>query len=222
MNEVNNNQIKEQTRVTKKSIGILIVIITIVLLLSGTTFAYFWSELSNNTTIGGDAGSVNLTLNVTKVLPNKTGVDDIIIINFNELADSINSSCMDNDGTFALCQIYKVTLSNSINSANADVKGMLSFNNETAPNLSWISLGNNYSSTTNYTSEMLGNTFNTASSEFNNFIDSYLLKAGDTVNFYIVVWVNESEEEQYDNGTYSGTVRFEDSNGKGVTATFNS
>ena len=32
--------------------------------------------------------------------------------------------------------------------------------------------------------------------------------------------VNESEEEQTDEGSYSGTIKFEDSNGNGVTSTF--
>ena len=98
----------------------------------------------------------------------------------------------------------------------------LSFNNATVSNLSWIYLGDSYSSSTTYTSNMLPNTFNTASSTFTNFIDSYLLTSGTNKDFYILVWVNESETEQTDNGTYSGIVRFEDSNGKGVTSTFNS
>lgn len=69
---------------------------------------------------------------------------------------------------------------------------------------------------------MLGNTFNTASSTFTNFVDSYLLAAGSNIDYYILVWVNETEGEQTDEGTYSGIVRFEDSNGKGVTSTFTS
>jgi len=32
--------------------------------------------------------------------------------------------------------------------------------------------------------------------------------------------VNETDEIQYDNGSYTGIVRFEDHNGNGVTAEF--
>lgn len=102
------------------------------------------------------------------------------------------------------------------------MKWSVSFNNTTTPNLAWISLGNSYSSSTTYTSEMLGSSFHTSSAAFTNFVDSYLLSSGTSVDFYLLVWVNESEEEQTDEGSYSGTIRFEDSNGKGVTSTFSS
>ena len=42
------------------------------------------------------------------------------------------------------------------------------------------------------------------------------------IDFYILIWINETDEIQYDSGSYTGIVRFEDSNGKGVTARFGS
>lgn len=220
MNEVNNvtnNNFKEN----KKSLVVMIGIAILLILISGGTFAYFAFETSNSTSIGGDMGTIDLSLTVTKILPESEGVDNMIIANFAELADKLNDRCIDNNGEYALCQLYKVNLANSADSVNTNVKGSVSFNNETAPNLSWISLGTSYNSSTTYTSSMLGNSFNTASSEFENFVDSYLLTAGSNVDFYLLVWVNESEEEQNDEGTYSGTIRFEDASGKGVTSTFN-
>ena len=67
---------------------------------------------------------------------------------------------------------------------------------------------------------MLGDTFNMSSTMFTSFTDDYLLEAGDEANFYISVWINEIDGIQYDDGSYSGTIRFEDTNGNGVTATF--
>ena len=200
---------------------LVLIIIILLLVIAGGTFAYFAFNASN-TIISGNAGSVNLTLTVTKILPTTTGTDDILITNFNELATSLNNNCIDTDEEYALCQLYKVNLANSADSVNANVKGSISFDNSTAPNLSWISLGTTYDSSTTYTSAMLGSTFNTASSTFTNFVDSYLMNAGSNVDFYILVWVNESEESQTDEGSYSGTIRFEDASGKGVTSTFSS
>lgn len=217
MSEVNNQMQPE----THKNLHLVLIIITLLLVLSGGTLAYFAFNASN-TAISGNAGTVELTLTVTKVLPTTTGTDDILIINFSELADSLNSRCVDSDGEFALCQLYRVNLANSASGVNTNVKGSISFNNATVPNLSWVLLGNSYSSSTTYTSAQLGTTFNTASSTFANFVDSYVLSAGSNVDFYILVWVNESETEQTDQGTYSGIIRFEDSNGKGVTSTFTS
>lgn len=202
-----------------KNLKLGLIIVLFFLILAGSTFAYFMANASNRT-ITGNMGKVKLSINVTKVLPTTTGVDDVIIIAFDELAESLNSSCIDSDGEFALCQLYKINLANAIDGVNTNIQGSLSFNNETTPNLSWVYLGNTYNSSTTYTSTMLGDSFNTASSNFTNFVSGYLLAPGSNINFYVLVWVNESEEEQLDEGSYSGVVRFEDSNGNGVTASF--
>lgn len=203
-----------------KNVRLTIIIIILLLLTLGGTFAYF-AFSANNSSITGNMASVDLELTVTKVLPNTNGVDDIIITNFNDLAESLNSDCVDSDGEFALCQLYKINLVNNSNGLNNNVKGSVSFNSESAPNLSWI-LIDNYNASTTYTDDMMGNTFNTASSTFASFVDNYLLTSGSSVDYYILVWVNESDTNQTDEGSYSGTIRFEDANGQGVTATFNS
>ena len=214
-----NNQVKEND--TAKTVNLFLAIIILIMVITGSTFAYFAFSTSNNI-ITGTAGEVELTLTVTKVLPDGDDVaDNILITNFSELDDNLNAMCT--DGTYALCQLYRINLANASTGVNTNVKGSLSFNNATVPNLSWVYLGNSYSADTQYTGAMLGGlTINTASSTFTNFINNHLLTSGNNIDFYILVWVNESAEEQTDNGQYSGIVRFEDSNGKGVTSTFTS
>lgn len=205
----------------KNIIIISVAIMVVLILVAGATFAYFAFTASNNTTITGDVGKVDLSLSVVKVLPNSTGVDDLLLANFNDLAGNLNNKCLYSDGVYALCQVYKITLTNKTGAVNTKVKGSLSFDNTESPNLSWIRL-DNYSSSKTYVSSDMGSTYNTASSEYKNFVDSYLLKSGNSVDYYIVLWVNESEESQTDMGSFTGTVRFEDENGKGVTSTFGS
>lgn len=202
----------------KKITSIALLIIAILILIAGSTFAYFAFSASNNI-ITGDMGSVNLSLTVTKVLPDTTTIDDILVSSFNNLATNINNKCLYTDGEYALCQIYKVTLTNNSDGVNTRVSGSISFNNPDSPNLSWIKI-NNYDSATTYTNSMLGSTFNPATSAFTKFENSYLLEQAKTVEYYIVVWVNETEEAQTDDGSFTGTIRFEDENGKGVTSTF--
>ena len=214
----NNNQINHKLTHKKSHLTIGIIILLIIIL--GSTYAYFASNATKSI-ITGHAGEIDLELTVDKVLQNTNGIDDILVINYNELAESLNNNCIDNYGEFALCQLYKITLENKSTSVNTDVKGSISFDNATTPNLSWI-LIDNYSASTSYTSALLGSNFNTATSTFTNFVDSYLLNTQTTTNFYILVWVNETEEVQTDEGTYGGTIRFEDTNGNGVTAVFNS
>lgn len=203
--------------IRKKNKLIILVIVILILSLTGTTLAYFFSSDSDSS-ITGDLGDVKLSMTVTKVLPNTNKVDDIILIGFNELASSINSDCVYDE--YTLCQIYKINLVNGADSINTDVKGSLSFSNENTPNLSWVYLGQTFNTNTNYTSAMLGNKFNVASATPTNFINSYLLERGTDANFYVVLWVNEINDVQYDEGIFNGTVRFEDSNGNGVTANF--
>lgn len=214
-----NNQIA--SNINRKNSYLVTIIIALLIVILGSTYAYFAFNASNNNTITGTAGSVDLELTVTKILPSTNGVDNILVINFNEVAEGLNEDCIDNSGEFALCQLYKVTLENNSTGVNTKVKGSISFDNETAPNLSWI-LVENYSASTTYTSTLLGSTYNTATSTFTNFVDNYLLTVNNSADFYILVWVNETEEVQTDEGSYSGTIRFEDSNGKGVTSTFSS
>lgn len=200
-----------------KSLKIFIAIVLLIVVISGGTMAYFaFSTTSNNIT--GNMGTVDLSLSVTKVLPVGSSDDDLLIAKFSDLATNINNECKYDDD-YANCQVYKVTLANNSSDVNTRVVGSIKFNASTTPNLSWVFM-DSYSSSTTYTSDSFGSTFNTASSEFVNFKDNYLLQTGRSVDFYIVVWINENNEVQTDTGSYTGTVRFMDTNGKGVTATF--
>ena len=186
------------------------------------TYAYLFGADSDNNTITGDMGRVDLELDVIRVLPVSSTVNSILIYRFDELALNLNKGCIDKDGEYSLCQLYKVSLKNKTNSVNVNIKGSLSFNNPTMPNLSWVLLGNTYDANINYTSSMIGNSFNTASNTYTDFVNDYFLESGTEVTYYILVWVNEIDRIQYDHGSYTGVVRIEDHNGKGVTAEFRS
>ena len=207
---------KENNSDVKKIMYLVIGILVFFVVVIGATFAYYAFSATNNTTVKGEVGKVNLSLTVTKALPNKSGTDDILITPFNELASNLNAKCASDE--YATCQLYKITLQNNSTGVNTKVKGSVSFNNTTAPNLSWVYL-DTYDSSKTYTSSDLG-TMNTASSEFATFKTDVLINSGNSRDFYLLVWVNESEEEQTDEGSYSGTIKFEDSNGNGVTSTF--
>ena len=202
----------------KTNIMIGIGIFVFALFMVGSTYAYYMvSDMVSGVT--GVAGEINFDLDVEKVLPNTNRVDDILVINFDELAGGLNSDCLDEDGDFALCQLYKVTLNNNSSDVNTKVSGKIAFDNQNTPNLSWM-LVNNYSASTNYTASSLGTNYHLSSSDFVNFEDSYLLEYGKSVDYYILLWVNDAEGVQDDDGSYSGTIRCEDANGNGTTAEF--
>lgn len=210
------NNKKENNSDLKKIMYIVVGILVFFVVVIGATFAYYAFSATNNTTVKGEVGKVNLSLTVTKALPNKSGTDDILVTPFSELASNLNAKCASDE--YATCQLYKITLQNNSTGVNTKVKGSVSFNNTTAPNLSWVYL-DTYDSSKTYAASDLG-TMNTASSEFATFKTEELINSGNSRDFYLLVWVNESEEEQTDEGSYSGTIKFEDSNGNGVTSTF--
>ena len=215
MNENNNLETnREKNIIPVIIIGVLLVLIII----SGATFAYYAFSISTTTTINGTAAKADLTLTVTKTLPNTSGTDNIVLSKYSELPSNINSRCL--SGSYAACQLYTISLTNNA-SNNVNVTGSVSFTNTNAPNLSWVLL-NSYSSSTSYTSNDLPNSFNTASSTFTNFVSNSLVNGNTTNNYYLLVWVNSIEEEQTDNGSYTGIVKFEDPNGTGITSTFTS
>jgi len=204
----------------KKNLLLIIVVLLIYCItIAGSTYAYLYINSENTNTMKGNLGKVDLDLTVTKILPLTNGTDDILITNFNELAASLNDDCIDSEGDFALCQLYQIDLENNSIGVNTNLTGSVSFNNENTPNLSWI-LIDNYNANTNYTSASLGNTFNTATSTFTNFVENYLLNTGSEVTFYMLVWINETDTLQTDEGAYGGTIRFQDANGQGTTAEF--
>ena len=210
----------EQKNNDVKKISILILGIVIVLLIVATgTLAYYMFSTTNNTAINGTAAKADLNLTVSKTLPTSNGIDNIVLAKYEDIPAGINARCA--SGSYAMCQLYTITLTNNAANTSVTVNGSVSFTNTTAPNLSWILLSN-YSSSTSYTSSDLPNSYNTASSTFTNFVSNETVNGNQTKTYYLLVWVNDIEEEQTDNGSYTGTVRFVDADGNGVTSTFNS
>ena len=110
-NNVKNND-------TVKIVNLVLGIIIFLMVIAGSTFAYFAFSASNNI-IGGDAGNVNLTLTVTKVLPVTNTTDDILIANF----------CISSfENTYVELQKWQET-SVSSSSANSSISFLFILNN---------------------------------------------------------------------------------------------
>ena len=93
---------------------------TLVVAIIGATFAYFTAAASNSTTITGNAATVALSLNVSKVtvadntsglIPMSNSMVQAAVSN-----SSSNGICKDANGN-AVCQIYKITVSSTSSAA---------------------------------------------------------------------------------------------------------
>lgn len=97
---------------------------TLVVAIIGATFAYFTATQDNNTAITGNAASVNFGLKVERAETNDAARGLIPMSNsMVESAVSATTPCVD-DRSNSVCQIYKVTLTNSSASA-LDVDGFV-------------------------------------------------------------------------------------------------
>lgn len=110
--DVNKNNNTNTTNVVYAIVGIMTLMITI----SGATFAYFMATAGNNATITGNMATVTFNMNVSK--KTTAGDDSGLIPMTNSMVEkavsnaSSNGICIDDNGN-AVCQVYKISVVNS-------------------------------------------------------------------------------------------------------------
>ena len=197
----------------KKIVSLVIITLILIVSIASATYAYFALSATDNTTIGGTVGGVSLELTVSKELPVTTPSTMIPQLE-STLGDAVSNeyNCID-DNNNVVCQVYKATLKNN-GSIAAIVDGTITFEDiDTLPNLKWKRID----SITSFGSYESYN----ATTEDHLFEDDKQLLAGDVVDYYFVIWVDEVNLEQEDEGTFRATIYF-DAAGGGVSSTVGS
>ncbi len=228
------------------------VLITLVIFLSfcitGVTYAYFAISASNNNTITGNAATVNLTLSVTKIFPTSVNTNTGVMVpqlstsgsENSPLSSALKSGCVDGNKN-VICQVYQITIENKGGTATQVVDGTVLFYGNTEqttpatnimPNLKWKLITS--ANASNPSQSVLGaNTDLSANAnETTGKFDSNLtLVTNAKKEYYMIVWINETNADQSDASsnatpnnpkTFYGLVKFDSSNGTGVTSTFKS
>ena len=196
----------------KKIMYLTFGILTLIITITGSTYAYFALSTSNNNAITGTTADVGLTLTVTKLKPNTNTTDYLVPQLESALGTAINNTnnCKDAN-TNTVCQVYKATLTNT-GTANAKLKGTISFSNvSNLPNLKWKLITD--------ATTLGSNPTNNATSSSSTFVAEANLNPNQSIDYYFVVWINETGSEQSDNGSYTASITFTSSNGKGITST---
>ena len=184
------------------SIGIM----TIIAAIAGASFAYFQVTATNTTVVKGDSAYTDqpLTLTVTdatgytkeKLIPQLGSAINVAANSTNKCKDGNNNN---------ICHHYVVTIKNN-STANYYVIGTLQLVAASMPNFKWAvctGLGNCPNGN--------GSTVSTTA-----FVNSTMINAGATQNYYFVVWIQETGSVQTDSGGYTGTITF---NGYSSTGT---
>ena len=122
---------EKEKQLTKTQLTITLIII-LLLSITGTTYAYFAISETNNNTITGDAATVNLTLNVTRVFPTESSTNTGVLVPqlstsasaTSPLATAVKSGCVDGNKN-VVCHVYKIVIQNIGGSATQVVTGTI-------------------------------------------------------------------------------------------------
>lgn len=226
------------------------VLITLVIFLSfcvtGVTYAYFAISAKDNQTITGEAATVNLTLNVTKIFPTSANTNTGVMVpqlsnsgsENSPLSTALKSGCVDGNKN-VVCQVYKIIIENKGGTATQVVNGTVLFYGNTAqtipatnimPNLKWKLITSANDSTPSQSAlgastDLSANTNETTG----RFCSDLTLTTNAKKEYYMIIWINETNADQSDVSsnatptnpkTFYGLVKFDSSNGTGVTSTF--
>ena len=230
---------------------------TLVVAIIGATFAFFAASATDNTNITGDiasAGGVTVVaapvtatgtdlvpLNVTANEGKNDEGDFVDTVEQLEAALTADETCVDDNGN-NVCQIYKITVKNLSTTSTITTRGYLTLAGTGSTNLKWQLLDSTYATDgaapeyativpqdTRGNLTVGGNSIATVGGAIGEgtAISSNVLGAEDDIEYYVMVWLEETGTEQQDEdaeGSFLGTVFFTavDASGDetGITASF--
>lgn len=224
-----------EKQVTKVQITITLLLI-LFFCVTGATYAYFAFTVTNDT-ITGEAATVNLSLDVTRVFPSadseNTGVMVPQLSNSGNAVSPLDSAlkygCVDAN-TNIVCQVYKVVVKNDGGTATQVVDGSILFYSDSElttdvsvamPNLKW-KLVSSVDAVTPANSVLGANVDLDADAVDNVFADDVIMVTDSSFTYYIIVWINETNDDQplEPGNSFYGKIIFNSSNGTGVMSAF--
>ena len=197
----------------RKGTGVFYAVVgvaTLVVAIIGATFAYFSASATNDTDVTGTtAKGASLAIAITR--ESATGTEKNMI--------PMLSSCIDANGN-TVCQVYKITVTNGSEDIGINVKGTMNLAN-TGKNMKWQVLTD--------ATHVDADATTVAQGTEGTIVANQALTAKGTHDFYLVIWLDETNAAQDadDAGkTFTGTVTFngvnaDGSSSTGITAKFN-
>lgn len=198
---------------------------TLIVAIIGATFAYFTATASNNA-VTGTAAQSGLEL---KVEQTSTGTGAMVPQLTSTIASAVTGtgekSCVDGNGN-TVCKVYSVTLTNKGSSA-VTVSGTIAFTGGTFANLKWgkaeaatgFTAANSAYAASGATPVI--DIVNPAKTDTKAAVTTLQAtgQEGNSMTFYIIVYINEINEKQddKDTGTFTGTITFNSASADGTT-----
>lgn len=192
-------------------------VVVICIVIFGTTYAFLL--ISNSSAgIAGETMGFDVDLNVTDVYKASKMVPLADNLVSNAIKKSSNK-CIDSKG-YEVCSLYSLSLTN--NGDNEILNGYVKTSSSTyeTDNLKYQIYDTNY----NAISDVM--TVSRTKDEmvyFNNSGTRVNINLGSTANYYLVVWLTETDSKQETDYSkaFSGKIGFESSTGSVIEASFN-
>ena len=208
----------EEKRNDKSFLFAIIGVAVLVVAIIGSTYAYYVASASDSTTIKGTAAGAGLSLSVTKESTSASG-NLIPLTNTPAMLTTAakgygggnsfdaTKSCIDKNG-YSVCQIYKIIVKNDSTAAVTLNGGITKLEGAGTPNITCAVMASNVSVTDAATCKTA-----------NSLEANTTFTAGQTKTYYIIVYINNTNNAQTDNGVFNGTVTFTTNTGR-LEATF--
>jgi len=200
----NNPKMKKSTKYLL--IGTLVLFLSVL----GASVAYYLARVQGS--LSGRAAGTELAIQVTKLSSNATGDlipldNDLETLGKAALGYENNGSCVDING-YSVCQIYKITLTNN-GSVPLTINGTVTLSGQNVPNIDCSTMTNPTTVANN----------NSCMGE-NVFVSGDTLAANDSNEYFVMVYINNLDEPQYDSGEFNGVVTFTTEDGDEVKGRF--
>ena len=203
----------------KRNLFIIVGVLFLIAIVFGSTYAYYQARI-NSDQITNNTAKIKLELSVNKLSENATG--DLIPLNnstnnltqaakgYGNTSNTYDStkSCIDKNG-YTVCQIYEITIKN-IGTETAVINGgITSLVGANTPNIVCAVMEKNMSVINN--ANCVSSTSLANNSE---------LPANESIVYHIIVYINDTGQQQHDSGQFNGVITFSTSNDK-IEANFN-
>ena len=201
---------EKQTKMKKSTKYLLIGTLVLFLSVLGASVAYYLARVQGN--LSGRAAGTELDVQVQKISSN-ANMDLIPLDNDLETLQLAaagyqdKGACVDING-YSVCQIYKITVTNN-GSVPLTMNGTVTLSGQNTPNIDCATMTN--ATTVANNNSCMGQ---------NVFVSGDTLPANDHKDYFVMVYINNLDEPQYDSGEFTGVVTFTTEDGRKLKGRF--
>ena len=196
-------------------IGVLVLFLAIL----GSSVAYYLARVQGS--LSGNAAGTGLDLVITPLSTGANANGDLIpldndketltmaALGYGNSTGNFDStkSCIDING-YTVCQVYQITLTNK-GSSPVTVNGGVELTGANTPNIECAKMASSTSVTSN-----------TSCKGTNTLANEEVINGGSSIDYYVMVYLNNLDEPQYDKGIFNGIVTFTSTQGQQLKGRF--